>query len=73
VTTSPCPPYICLQFQPSYGIHTRHLHELNTTMRGATLKITYVEFFYNHYISIWVIVDGQGFIVHTCDEENQQR
>ncbi len=49
------------------------MHELNTTMRGATLKITYVEFFYNHYISIWVIVDGQGFIVHTCDEENQQR
>jgi len=39
VTTSPCPPYICLQLQPSYGISTCHLHELNTTMRGATLTI----------------------------------
>ncbi len=45
VTTSACPPYICLQLRPSYGIHTCHLHELNTTMRGATLTTTYVENF----------------------------
>jgi hypothetical protein len=43
VTTSPCPPYICLQLQSSYGIHTCHLHGLNTTMKGATLTTTYVE------------------------------
>jgi hypothetical protein len=45
VTASPCPPYICLQLQPSYGIHTCHLHELIITMRGATLPTTYVENF----------------------------
>ncbi len=45
MTASPCPPYICLQFQPFYGIHTCHLHELNTTMRGATLTTTNVENF----------------------------
>ncbi len=45
VTASTCPLYICLQLQPSYGIHRCHLHELNTTMRGATLTTTYVENF----------------------------
>ncbi len=45
VIASPCPPYICLQLQPSYGIHTCHLHELNITMNGAILTSTYVENF----------------------------
>jgi hypothetical protein len=45
VTASPFTPYICLQLQHSYGIHTCHLHDLNTTMRGATLTNTCVENF----------------------------